>query len=110
MLNFLVGNPWKYINENDKWAAGATFQGITRSLYQLMFSIGIGLIAISIVILFIRWALYRQQGGAVNRRNTLVGPLMFKLIIVSIISCLPYLIGELYRIINLIARSLVAVS
>lgn len=108
MLSFLVGNPWRYINDNKDWAGEATFKGLTQDIYQLMFSIGIGLIALSVVILFIRWALYRQQGGAMNRRNALVGPLMFKLIIVAIMSCLPYLIGELYRIVNLVAKSIVS--
>lgn len=103
-----MNNPWEYINNNKEWAGNATFTKITSDIYHVLFVIGIGLIAISLVLLFLRWALYRQQGGAINRRNTIVGPLLFKLILVAIICCLPYLVGEVFRIFNLIAKSLVA--
>lgn len=106
--SFLSGNPWQYINNNKTWGNGATLiKELAGDIYQLVSKVGIGIIACSMLILILKWALYKNQEGALNRRNVLFGPLLFKLILVSTITCLPYLIGELWRIVNLIAASMV---
>lgn len=103
-----VRNPWQFINENSKWADDPALQTMSADTYQLILVIGYGLIAMSMVVMFLKWALYRKEDGAINRRNTITGPLIFKFFLVILISCLPYLIGEVYRIINYIARQIVS--
>lgn len=103
---FLTHNPWQFINENSKWADEPALTSMSQDVYQLILVVGYGLIALSMVVMFIKWALYKKEDGSMNRRNTITGPLLFKFFMVILISCLPYLIGEVYRIINYIARSM----
>lgn len=101
---FLTRNPWQFINNNSQWADNASLTPLTQDVYNLILVVGYGLIALSMVVMFLKWALYKKEDGSMNKRNTITGPLLFKLLMVILISCLPYLIGEVYRIINLIAR------
>ena len=105
---WLTRNPWQFINDNAKWADDEALKGLSADSYQLIFVIGLGLIALSMGLLYLKWALYRKEDGAMNRRNTLVGPLLFKFFLVILISCLPYLIGEVFRIVNVIAKAIVS--
>lgn len=104
----LEHNPWQYINENSTWADDMALKGISADIYQLILVVGYGLIGLSMVVMFLKWALYRKEDGSMNRRNTITGPLVFKFFLIILISCLPYLIGEVYRIINFIARQAVS--
>lgn len=106
MLTFLTNNPWTFINENSDWATSHEIRTLASSLYQLMYPIGLGLIAFSIVILFLKWGIKSYHNYGMSRRQGLVGPLIFKLCCVIAIACLPYLLGEVWRIMNSIARSM----
>lgn len=101
-------NPWQHINNNAKWAEDAALQGMSADVYQAIYSIGMGLIGISYLVLWLRWALYTKQSGSINKRNEIVGPFIFKFFMVILITALPYLIGEVFRIINQIAKSIVS--
>ncbi len=101
-------NPWQHINNNAKWAEDPALMGISADVYQAVYSIGMGIIGISYLFLWLRWALYTKQSGSINKRNEIVGPFIFKFVMVVLISALPYLIGEVFRVVNLFAKSMVS--
>ena len=107
-LIFLTHNPFQFINTNKGFADEHALQMLARDLYKLMFSVGIGLIALSIIVLFIRWALYRNKEGAMNRRNVIVGPMLLKLMLVAAISAFPYLLTLVMEIVNSVAKAAVS--
>lgn len=105
---FLTRNPFEFINTNDGFANDYALRGIVLDIFELLFSVGLGLIVVSLVVLFIRWALYRNKEGALNRRNVIVGPVIMKMILVAAISAFPYLITLVFQIINSIAKAAVS--
>lgn len=103
MLTFLTKNPWTFINSNKEWANNKEIRTMAADIYQLIYPIGMGLIVFSIVILFLKWGTKNYRNHGMGRRLSLVAPLLFKLCLVVALACLPYLIGEVWRIMNAIA-------
>lgn len=102
---FLTHNPFQFINTNEGFATDFALRRLVLDFFELMFSVGLGLIVISLVVLSVRWALYKNKEGALNRRNVIVGPVIMKMILVAAISAFPYLITLVFQIINSIAKS-----
>lgn len=105
MITFLTRNPWTFINDNREWATSHELRTLASGLYQLIYPIGLGLIACSILILFIKWGTKNYSNHGMGRRLGLIGPLLFKLCCVAALACLPYLLGEIWRIFNTIAKA-----
>lgn len=105
MMTFLTRNPWTFINDNREWATSHELRTLVRDFYQMMFSIGLGLIACSILILFLKWGTKNYSNHGMGRRLGLIWPLLFKLGCVTVLTCLPYLLGEIWRIFNTIAKA-----
>lgn len=105
---WLTRNPWQHINDNAKWADDSVLKGLSADTYHLILSIGLGVITASVVVLWLKWGMHKKEDGAMNRRNAIVSPLLFKLFLVMLITCLPYLLGEVFRIINSVAKAFVS--
>lgn len=107
LIHIVIGsvlqeNPFDYIKDNT-FSDDERFYPYMASAVHAIVNIGIALIAISIVVLFIRWGITRKE----DKKNKLVAPLVWKLVALVILSGFIFFATLLYNIIDSIAAQMV---
>lgn len=100
-LLFFQLNPWKFLADN-RWTDDGTAKRMGSELYNFILPICLGLIALSIVVLFIRYGMNRE-----NRSGSLIKPLKMKLFFVVALAAFVYLVNLVWRIIDRFAAQLI---
>ena len=95
-------NPMDYIARNEV-TDEVLFQQYAASLFGILQPIGVGLIVFSCIYVAIRYSINPRQ----DRKNLLVGPLMVRFVIASLLGGFVYVVGLIYHIIDLLAATLV---
>ena len=94
-------NPWESLVYN-KWTVDTNVIRLSRDAYKILKYVGIGVIAISIVILYIRWGTNRE-----DRKGSLIKPLRMKIIFIIALAAFVYLVNLVWRLFDQFAAQLI---
>lgn len=102
LSSIFTKNPWKYLNDNS-WTDDTTLRNLGIEVYQLIESVGISMLVLSMLVLVIKWMCSRRE----DRKNRLTGPLANKLIIAIVLGGFTYFVGLVWRIIDALAAQMI---
>ena len=95
-------NPMDYLSQN-KVTDDVMFRQYAASLFAILQPVGLGLMVFSCIVLVIRYSIAKKT----DRKNQLLGPLITKMVISTMIGGFVYLVNMVYYIVDALAASVV---